>query len=77
MALSNAANDAGAAVTATLGGLLAAGAGRPAGPAPGAITALGAVAALHRLSGTPPRPVTQPVPRRTSTGSQGTVDPGH
>jgi predicted MFS family arabinose efflux permease len=77
MALSNTANYVGAAVTPTVGGLLAEGLGWPAMLAFGAVTALGALAALYRLSEAPPPAVTQEVPRRTGTGSQGTVDAGH
>jgi MFS family permease len=77
MALANTANYVGAAVTPTLGGLLAEGVGWPAMLAFGAVTALGALVALHRLSEAPRRGATEAVPRRTGGGSQGTVDAGH
>jgi predicted MFS family arabinose efflux permease len=77
MALSNTANYVGAALTPALGGLVAESAGWPAVLVGGAAAALGALLVLHRLGEAPPPGVGQPVPRRTGTGSQGTVDSGH
>lgn len=77
MALSNTANYVGAALTPVLGGLLAEAVGWPAVLAGGAVAALGARLVLHGLSEAPAPAVAQPVPRRTGTGSQGTVDAGH
>jgi predicted MFS family arabinose efflux permease len=77
MALSNTANYVAAAVTPVLGGLLAEHLGWSAMLALGAVCGVAALAALYRLSERPATRVTQPVPRRTRTGSQGTVDAGH
>jgi predicted MFS family arabinose efflux permease len=77
MALSNTTNYVAAAVAPTAGGLLAERAGWPAVLALGAVAAVLALAALHRLSEAPAAAVTQPVPHRTARGSQGTVDAGH
>jgi MFS family permease len=77
MALSNTANYVAAALTPPLGGLIAEALGWPAMLALGALTALGAVVALYRLSETTTTPPAQAVPHRTHTGSQGTVGTGH
>ena len=77
MALSNTANFVAAALTPPLGGLVAEALGQPAMLGMGTLAALAAVAALYRLSETPRTWPTQPVPRRTHTGSQGTVGTGH
>jgi MFS family permease len=77
MALTNTANYVGAALTPTVGGLLAEGLGWPAMLISGAVAALGALLVLYRLSEAPTPAITQPMPRRTGTGSQGTVVAGH
>lgn len=81
MAASNTANYVAAAATPAIGGLVAEVAGWPAMLLMGAVAALGAVGALHRLAEPAESRIgddaTTAVPRRTPSTAQGTVVPGH